>query len=345
MSGLTIRLLEEKDFTEWDRFVRLHPRGSFYHLTAWRRCLAGTFGFIPFYLMAQSGDGNIQGLLPLFLMSDVRGRKSLVSLPFSNYAGLLTNLPGARSALSGACERIAVRFGADYVELRGTKQQADGWPSERGRVNFWLDLRPGAENLWKKSLRSNKRNHIRNAEKNGLRACFGTEQLADFYAVFSMNMKRLGTPPFPLSFFQKLIDVYGTNVEIISIKKGRGTIASMFLVFFNRVMSVPWASSIASFNRLGPNDLMYWTAIEHGCQRGIEFFDMGRSFKDSGTYRFKTQWGAEPDELVYQYRLLKKKDIPSVQEKYGWAISVWKRLPLDWTVLIGKKVIKYFPEL
>ena len=72
------------------------------------------------------------------------------------------------------------------------------------------------------------------------------------------------------------------------------------------------ASSLRQYNRLCPNNLLYWFAIKKACERGYEIFDMGRSTIDSGTYNFKKQWGAYPVSLNYQYFLNKGNKVPVV---------------------------------
>ena len=60
-------------------------------------------------------------------------------------------------------------------------------------------------------------------------------------------------------------------------------------------MIVPWASSLREYFSLCPNNLLYWEMIRWGCKNGYQRFDFGRSSPDSGTYRFKKQWGAKEE--------------------------------------------------
>lgn len=345
MEDIKISLFRDEDKEKWDNFVLSHPRGTYYHLSAWKWNLEESFGLKPFYLIASDTRGEIVGILPLFLMRDVFMRKFFISLPFSNYGSLCVSHPEARSALLVACEKLAGKHKVRYVEFRNFRDKIDNLPLNGSNVTFLLDLTGGVEDLWNNSLQSNKRNKVRKAEKSGLSPLIGREYLKDFYKIFAANMRRLGTPPFPFAFFENIIKIFNENAEVIIIKKGETIVAGMFLILFKGILSVPWASSMADYNVLCPNELMYWTALRYGCRRGFKIFDMGRSPKNSGTYNFKKQWGAEPEKLDYQYILIKDKELPSIQKKYSLAVTAWKKMPLSWSVLIGSKLVKYLPEL
>jgi hypothetical protein len=73
-------------------------------------------------------------------------------------------------------------------------------------------------------------------------------------------------------------------------------------------------------------------------------FDYGRSKRGTGAFDFKSNWGFEPEQLHYEYFLVKSREMPNLSPsnpKYGNAIAVWRRLPLKLTQLIGPPVAKY----
>jgi len=76
-------------------------------------------------------------------------------------------------------------------------------------------------------------------------------------------------------------------------------------------------------------------------------FDFGRSQPDSGTYRFKAQYGATPRPLAYQYALGTATAIPTLaaqKSSLDLAVRVWQRLPLVVTRTIGPRARRLFPE-
>ena len=67
----------------WDKFVRKTDQGTMYHSLGWKNVIEKTFGFRSMYLMALSRTEEIQGILPLFLMKDVIGKKYLIPFHYS----------------------------------------------------------------------------------------------------------------------------------------------------------------------------------------------------------------------------------------------------------------------
>ena len=92
LSRFTCRLLAEADIPAWDRFVERHPRASVYHLSIWRHILDAAFGK-RWYLIAALQDGTVRAGLPLVHMKSRLFGNFLVSMPYMNYGGLLSEDP------------------------------------------------------------------------------------------------------------------------------------------------------------------------------------------------------------------------------------------------------------
>ena len=91
--------------------------------------------------------------------------------------------------------------------------------------------------------------------------------------------------------------------------------------------------------------LLYWHALKRSVQRGQRAFDFGRSSPDSGTCRFKQQWGAEPYPAVWQY-CLRRGNISDVRPgggRFDKVISIWQRLPVWLTQFIGPGIVRGIP--
>jgi hypothetical protein len=84
--------------------------------------------------------------------------------------------------------------------------------------------------------------------------------------------------------------------------------------------------------------------MERAREKGCRLFDYGRSKKGTGAYDFKTYWGFEPEQLHYEYYLVKRKQMPNLSPtnpRFGKAIELWRRLPLKVTQVLGPPVAKY----
>lgn len=330
----------------WDRYVLDRPAATGYHLTAWRQIIEGAFGHRTVYLMARDGEGAVRGVLPLvFLASRLFGR-FLVSMPFLNYGGVQADEQGPRDQLLEAAAEEARRFGASHVELRQAQVLPIDWPFKDHKVSMRLSLPSDFQELWK-SFPSKLRSQIRRPQKEGMVAKVGGVDLLDeFYTVFSRNMRDLGTPVYGSSFFRSILDTFPKESAICSVSLNGTVAAAGFVYRFRDMMEIPWASSDRRMDRLSPNMMLYSAVLEHACRQGCKVFDFGRSSVDSGTYRFKEQWGAKPMPLYWYYWMKHAGPLPELNPanpRYRLAISMWQKLPLAVTNLVGPHLVKYLP--
>ncbi|MFQ5601722.1 MAG: FemAB family XrtA/PEP-CTERM system-associated protein [bacterium] len=333
---------------QWDDFLEHHPHATMYHLYGWKQVFESVFGYQPYYFMAVDQAEQPAGVLPMFRMGDIFRRKYLISNPFSSFAGICANSEQAESLLLNQAVEISKDLNARYVELRQLNAKINqSLPEKDSFVTLMLDLPDRAETVWQ-AISSRNRNKIRKAEKSGLCVDFGLNYLSEFYEIYAKNMKYLGTPVFPYAMFQKVAEVFKERSELMVLRHHEKTVSGMFLFKFQKMLSEPWVASLREYNKMYVNNYLYWRAIEYACENKFKVFDFGRSTVDSGTYRFKLQWGAQPVPLHYQYYLNKAKAIPIVDalnNKYQRIIDIWKKLPLFVTNFVGPRVVQYLPEL
>ena len=130
------------------------------------------------------------------------------------------------------------------------------------------------------------------------------------------------------------------------MKRDGRAVAAANLFFFKESVYPQWGGSLKEYRGMYPNELLYWRAIEYACENGYRYFDFGRSRWDSGTFRFKSRWGAEPRPLFYQYYLNRAKEVPEIDptnRRYRLYIELWKRMPLFLANRIGPRIIRYVP--
>jgi hypothetical protein len=111
-------------------------------------------------------------------------------------------------------------------------------------------------------------------------------------------------------------------------------------------MEMPWASSIADYKSLCPNNLLYWEAIRLALGQGCTSFDFGRSTPNEGTFNFKKQWGAQPVQLHWQYLLASGEALPELSPKnpkFELAIRIWQKLPVALTRIAGPHIVRCIP--
>lgn len=341
-----VLLNEPRDHVLWDQFVLEHPQASGYHALAWRNVIDKVFGHPTYYLMAKDHGGVVRGVLPLVLTKSPLFGCFLTSLAFFNYGGIVADHPEARRALQDAATETATRLGAAHIELRQVEPMDTDWPVRSRKVSMRLSLPPDYETLLK-SYPSKLRSQIRRAQKEGMTVRFGGEELLDdYYRVFSRCMRDLGTPVYEKHLFRTIAETFPKEARLSVVTLNGLPLAAGFLYGFRNILEIPWAASDRRFSRLAPNMLLYNAVLEFACREGFREFDFGRSSVDSGTYRFKLQWGAQPRQLHWYYWLAEGHSIPELNPdnpKFKAAISVWRHLPLTVTNLIGPHIVKYLP--
>ncbi|MDO6824584.1 FemAB family XrtA/PEP-CTERM system-associated protein [Marinobacter sp. 1_MG-2023] len=350
---------------EYDEYVAEHHQATPYHLSAWLQATESAYGHTSWLITAHH-EGNLCGVLPMVEVKPPIGGGSLVSLPFCDLGGVLVDNAGIRERLIAEAKVLADTNHIKILELREggpVLEMGQGDPEKQGKltvqalpahtkVRMLCDLPENSEALFK-SYKPKLRSQIRKAEKNGLRAELRTEPDAVnlFYAVFSQNMRRLGSPVHSLQWFQDLKASYSDQMLIGVVFQDEKPVGAGIVLLGSKQACIPWASTLEEFNRLAPNMLLYWTLLSHVCDLGYTCFDFGRSTLGEGTYRFKKQWGAEPYALIWtEYRngdqVQNSSDAngnrtSGVSRLRPFVENIWRQLPLPFTNWLGPKLRRY----
>ena len=344
---ITIRRAEQVDQKLWDDYVLTHPLGGPYHLFAWKQAIERAYYHECPYLAAQDGQGVIRGIFPLALMKPPLLRPVLVSLPFCDYGGVLSDGPeAARELVAHALELAGAHRAEPDIRCPQPMPQLGELPLfavSNHKVRMVLDLPGSAGELWD-GFKSKLRSQIRKPGKEGLEFRLGSLELIDeFYAVFRRNMKELGSPVHARQWFESVLDAFGESARVGAVyHRGRAVAAGMVLEC-GRTLTVPWASTLREHNHLSPNMLLYWGFLEYACEAGFRRFDFGRSTPDEGTYRFKQQWGARPKPLFwYSPAGRRAKPAPATNNNARrMAEKAWSRLPQAVADTLGPRVRKF----
>ncbi len=351
--GITISVAQASDAVEWDAYVVSRPDAVGYHEWAWRGVFERAFRHECLYLAARR-DGRIEGVLPLVEIRSFLFGRTLTSLPFVNFGGVLAESDDVARALVDEAAGLARSRGCRHVELRHIGRRFTDLPCKQHKVTMRLPLSvgmwsPGSSDprgLWNRIDRK-ARNQVRKAEKSGLTVTRGgAELLPEFYRVFARNMRDLGTPVYARQLFAEVLAAFPERARLIVVRLKDAPVAAGFTYRTRGMVEIPWASSIRDFNSLCPNHLMYWHAIETAVVERAEVFDFGRSTPDEGTFKFKAQWGAEPVALHWEYWLASGDSLPDQSPKnpkFRLMIGTWKHLPLWLANAIGPRVVKDIP--
>lgn len=303
------------------------------------------FGHRGFYLVARDTD-SVCGILPLTLVRSRLFGNRMISAAFSNYGGPLTTNPAAVEALYERAVEIAAEEACESIEFRNTEPLPYNLYMRKEKEAMYLPLRGGPENLWR-SFRHNIRNRIRKAEKSGLvTRSGGVELLGDFYRIWTIRMRQLGTPCYPRKLFRSVLETFPQSSRIVLAQKRGGTIGAVFVHWFNDLTEIPWGAALVEDRDLCTTTFLWWSVAKQCSSAGATFLDLGRSTIGSGQYEFKRRWGAVPVPLSYQYRTLdghRAELVTSDNPRYKSRIELWKRMPLWMTRLVGPRISQSLP--
>jgi FemAB-related protein (PEP-CTERM system-associated) len=330
---------------EWDAFVASRPDATGYHQWCWRRVMEKGLGHRCRYLAARE-DGRLVGVLPMAEIRRPFFGSALSSLPYVNYGGVLAASPAAADALIEHARTAVAREGLSYLVLRHRRRLFSDLPVRSHKQTMLLTLAESAEAMWT-GLDRKVRNQIRKAEKSGLTVVAGGEELLDgFYDVFARNMRDLGTPVYGRELFAEMLRACPGAVRIHAVQLKGATIAAGLSYRYREVIEVPSASSLREHRSLCPNHIMYWHIIQSSIAEGARTLDFGRSTPGDGTYQFKEQWGAVPEQLEWEYVLGRGQRLPTADRhdsRFNVAIEAWKRLPLGVANMIGPSIVRAVP--
>lgn len=307
-----------------EAFVRAHPDATPFHLPQWSRAIEAGTGQRAHLLVAEQ-EGAIRAFLPLSEIRSPLFGSLLASAGFGVNGGILSSDPASARLLAGEAVKLAARLDCPAIELRGGTPP-EGWRvSEGAYAGFVRDLPQGDEAILK-AIPRKQRAEVRRALGFGLDVTIGRDA-AVHHRVYAQSVRNLGTPVFPRSLFEAVLDAFGEEADILTVSKDGKPLASVLSLYFKGTVYPYWGGGTHDARAARANELMYYALMRHAAGRGCTRFDFGRSKSGTGAFAFKKNWGFEPRPLVYaQYG--EARDANPLSPKYRLRIALWRRLPL-----------------
>jgi len=333
-AAAAVRVAPLADPAVWDGFVAAHPDATPFHSRAWCEAVSRATGHGCHALAALDTAGAVVGLLPLHHVRSPLFGQALVASGFAVGGGILADDPAVADALAEAVAALARTRGVPSVELRGGQPpEGEGWHREEATyAGFARDLAADddAELL---AIPRKQRAEVRKALAGGLTVTTGrgVEERRDHYRVYAESVRNLGTPVFPKALFDAVLDAFGADADILTVRAGGQPVASVLSLYWRGTVMPYWGGGTFAARGLRANEMMYYALMGHARSRGCTRFDFGRSKLGTGPFSYKKNWGFEPRPLVYARWLAPgetPRDTNPNSARYRLQVDLWKRLPL-----------------
>ncbi|MDB5103957.1 MAG: FemAB superfamily protein [Fibrobacteres bacterium] len=341
-------------------FLGNSPQANYCHDPAWMKVIKEAYDKEAFAFVRTDPDtGAVKGMAPACFLASAAFGKNLVCLPYLDYGGILAEDSETEDLLR---DKLVAEAQARRAQLEiRSRDPLCGLPTPKDdKVSMILPLSerdihsqggdwrgvadPGpvdslnADGYWK-GLDAKVRNQVRKAEKSGVTVVWGREdRLDDFYEVFCVNMRDLGSPTHARGFFEAVLRHF-PGARIGTAHREGKCIGGLFRILWKNELAIPWASTLKDERIHCPNNALYWESIRFAFEAGCRLVDFGRSTRDEGTYRFKKQWQARELPL-YRYQFDEKGHFLEqswhvAQGKLGWTRNIWAKLPLKLANSLG----------
>lgn len=341
----SLRIIDAgEDGAQWDRLVTSSPGSTLCHLFGWKRIMIDVLGHDCLYVAAVDSDGTWRGVLPLVRVRSVLGH-FLISVPFLNDGGPIGDRDAQVSLVEHAVAE-ARRSRAALIELRARNELPGPVVPSYRKLTVRLPLPSSVDLLWRDTIRAKLRSQIRRPTKEGMTFRSGASELGSFYKVFSRNMRDLGTPVLPRSFFEAASSAFGSGMVFATVYAASGLpVAAACCLLWRDELEVTWASSLREFNYQSPNMLLYFRLMEDAVERGVRVFNFGRCSPGGSTHRFKQQWGGADVPLPWpSWSRESRVGVPSPDRPlYRLAVEAWRHLPLAVANRIGPTLARLLP--
>jgi FemAB-related protein (PEP-CTERM system-associated) len=313
-------------------FLAVTPGSTPFHSAAWGRAIEAATGHRWHLLTARDTMGAIIGVLPLHHIRSRLFGSALVSTGFAVDGGIISTSAAATEALATAAIDLAHDLGLGSVDLRGGAQPA-GWSIDADTyLGFTRPLAASRDDELAAVPRKH-RAEVRKALANDLTVSIGSgraDRDAHFHA-YATSVRNLGTPVFPRALFDAVLDGFGEDADIFTIRHSGEAVASVLSLYWQGRVMPYWGGGTHAARALRANERMYFELMDHARERGMTRFDFGRSKTGSGPAAYKKNWGFVPTPLAYARWTADgagARNTNPTSAKYRLMVDSWQRLPL-----------------
>ncbi len=333
---------DRTDIARVESFVA-DREGSVFQRPLWVETTAEGSRNTPFGLVVERG-GALDAWLPLTLVHSPLFGRAFVSSGFGVGGGILVSREADIEVLGAAAIELAERHNVATIELRDAAAPREWKFIEGKHANFSRELAADDE-AQLLAIPRKARAEVRKGMANPLTVSVGRDETdrAAHYAVFSQSVHNLGTPVFPRSLFDAVLDGFGPDADILTVHAETGPVASVLSLYHAGTVMPFWGGGTFAARSLRASERMYYELMLHARRKGCSRFDFGRSKTGSGPFAFKKNWGFEPEPLTYRSWSAPgsaERNIDPNDASYSTKIELWKRMPLSLANAFGPHIAR-----
>ena len=281
-----------------------------------------------FAVLAQGEDGEFNAVLSGVKIGArvIAGLFSRPQMVFRNGVDLAT---AAQALVSGVDEVCDAKTGVveifSWQELCSSPgHEMQMRPSNNETSVVMLDLAGGPDAIFAKFSQT-RRSEIRKAIKQGLvdiKPLETADELDAMYRIHCEWNERKGNTPDTFEQMKTAVGQAANRRVFIAKVEGRVIAGSFYRFCPGGVVEYAANFSMPEYQKLRPNDLIGWHAIQWACESGFSHFSMG------GSHLFLRRFGGEI-MTTYRYRrdrsMFKVHDLRENARQFG--VDTYKRLP------------------
>ncbi len=342
---MKLEIIKPLNYNEWDNLVASFTDHSFFHSSAWARVLVDTYNFTLLYWKVTEKDKLI-ALLPCMEVKGLLSGCKCVSLPFSDYCGLLgcENIP-----LEDIYTKIIEKgkhYSWKYIEFRDGESSKGPITVSEYYYHHSLELHQNEETMFS-SFRSSTRRNIKKAYNEGVTVTisYSSEAVDEFYKLNCLTRKHHGLPPQSKLFFSNIYKhiIAKKSGFVVLAYSGEAVVAGGVFFHNGEKALFKFGASDQKYNYLKANNVVMWEAIKWFSRKGFKTFSFGRTHPENkGLLQYKDGWGTKKSVLsYYKYDFEKKAFIVDPSVYSAWYTTIFKITPVPILEFIGYKLYKY----
>lgn len=300
-------ILHFLDLTDerWVAFVERQADANIFHHPAWASMLARCYNFRPFALTLIDSDGTIRAGVPIAESNRLLTGRRWISLPFSDHSAPLADDSESLQNFFHALQNLASKSDSPSIEIRWQASPPASTHALSPHILHTMRLESDFGKVTARIHRSHLRN-VRNAQNNGVRIerCNDRTAMQKFYDLNLRTRHRQGVPVQPMFYFELLDELIlqkGLGFILLAYRNDTCLAGAVFL-HWKQTLTYKYGASVKEGLHLRPNHLIFWNAIQWGCENGFSQLDFGRTdLENAGLCVFKNRWGADETPLRYSY--------------------------------------------